>query len=83
MSILPYGILYHLASGQTHTWSESEWRGKDALNREKEIVTTLIREKTGLLYDRPTQGGGNTNTGGLAEHFFRPKHREAIFVQQS
>ena len=71
-------ILYHLASGQTHTWSERDWRVKDALDLEKETVIQTIREKTGLLYDKPTQGGGNTNTGRLAEKFFKPKRREAI-----
>ena len=31
-----------------------------------------------MLIDTPTSGGGNTNTGGIAEKFLQPQHREAI-----
>lgn len=71
-------VLYHLVSGQTHTWSEVEFRVKDALKAAKKETIKHIREKLGFLIDTPTSGGGNTDTGGIAERFFSRESREDI-----
>ena len=71
-------LLYHLVSGQTHTWSEQNWRVKDALKLGKSETVELIRQKCGFLIDTPTSNGGNTNYGGIADRFFGQEHREDI-----
>ena len=71
-------LLYHLVSGQTHTWSESNWRVKDALKSAKKETINLIRKNCGFLIDTPTSGGGNTDTGVIADRFFDPVNRDAI-----
>ena len=71
-------LLYHLVSGQTHTWSEREYRVKDALKSAKKETIKHIRKKLGFLIDTPTSGGGNTDTGGIAERFFSRESREDI-----
>jgi hypothetical protein len=73
-------LLYHLVSGQTHTWSETEFRVKDALKIAKKVTIKHIRKKLGFLIDTPTSGGGNTDTGGIAERFFSRESREDICV---
>ncbi|CAL4094100.1 unnamed protein product [Meganyctiphanes norvegica] len=37
-----------------------------------------VRLKTGMLIDTPQSGGGNTNTGVLAEKYFNPDFRQDI-----
>ena len=71
-------IHYHLTSGQTHTWSEANPRVKNALKIGKEEVIRVVREKCGFQLDTPTQDGGNTNNGPIADRYFDPKNREAI-----
>ena len=71
-------LLYHLVSGQTHTWSERQWRVKDALKIAKKEIINHIREKLGFLIDTPTSGGGNTDTGVVAERFFSRESRKDI-----
>ena len=71
-------LLYHLVSGQTHTWSEENHRVKDALKLAKKETIEHIRKSLGFLIDTPTSGGGNTDTGGIAERFFSPESREKI-----
>lgn len=71
-------LLYHLVSGQTHTWSESNPRVKDAVAAAKKQVITHIRKTCGFLVDSPTQVGGNSNTGPVSEKFFGAKHRAGI-----
>ena len=71
-------LLYHLVSDQTHTWSETEFRVKDALKIAKKSAIKHIRNKLGFLIDTPTSGGGNTDTGGIAERFFSRESREDI-----
>lgn len=63
-------LLYHLVSGQTHTWSEDNWRVKDALKVAKNTVINSLHKECGFLMDTPTSGGGNTDTGGIADKFF-------------
>ena len=70
-------LLYHLASGQTHTWSETG-RTKEILKKEKARIIEYLSKKYSFLMDTPTSNGGNTNTGGLAKRFFDPKNREVI-----
>ena len=62
-------VLYHLVSRQTHTWLERNYEVKDALKAGKKEV----QEKLGFLIDTPTSGGGNTDTGGIADRFFTPQ----------
>ena len=71
-------LLYHLVSGQTHTWSEREYRVKDALKAAKKETVKQIRKMCGFLMDTPTSGGGNTDTGGTADLFFSPEKRKDI-----
>ena len=71
-------LLYHLVSGQTQTWSEGNYRVKDALKSAKKETIKHIRSKLGFLIDTPTSGGGNTDTGVIAERFFSPESREDI-----
>jgi hypothetical protein len=63
-------LLYHLVSGQTHTWSESSPNVKLALSVAKPEVIEHIRKNCGFLVDCPTKIGGNTNTGPTADRFF-------------
>ena len=70
--------LYHLVSGQTHTWSESNLNVKQALTVGKKEVIDHIKAKCGFLVDCPTVIGGNTNSGPIADRFFSPKNREDI-----
>lgn len=71
-------LLYHLVSGQTHTWSETNRYVKDAVAKGKRETIDHIRSKCGFLVDCPTQIGGNTNTGPVADRFFSIKNRETI-----
>ena len=71
-------LLYHLVSGQTHTWSETNANVKDAVAAAKKEAIDHIRNKCKFLVDCPTQIGGNTNTGPLSDKFFSVKHREDI-----
>lgn len=71
-------MLYHLVSGQTHTWSESNPNVKDALKCAKKEAIDHIRKKCVFLVDMATQIGGTTNTGTNTENFFNPKHRDEI-----
>ena len=73
-------LLYHLVSGQTHTWSESNANVKDAIKAAKKETIDHIRKECDdhLLVDCPTAIGGNTNTGPVADRFFSPKNRNDI-----
>ena len=72
-------LLYHLVSGQTHTWSESSPNVKIAIAAaKKEDDIDHIRNKCGFLVDCPTKMGGNTNTGPIADRFFDPMNRKSI-----
>ena len=71
-------MLYHLVSGQTHTWSESNPNVKDAIKKAKKECIDHIRKECRFLVDCPTQIGGNTNTGPLADNFFSSEHRLKI-----
>ena len=71
-------LLYHLVSGQTHTWSETEYRVADASRLAKKEVMDNIRHTCGFLIDTPTSNGGNTNTQGISDRFFSPRNREDI-----
>ena len=71
-------LLYHLVSGQTHTWSEGNHRVKDALKSAKKETVEHIRKNLGFLIDTPTSDGGNTDSGGIAERFFSSESREDI-----
>ena len=71
-------ILYHLVSGQVHTWSESNANVKDALKAAKKETINHIRSACEFLVDCPTQNGGTTNTGPVAEKFFSTKHRDPL-----
>ena len=73
-------LLYHLVSGQTQTWSERNYRVKDALKVAKKETIEHIRQKLGFLIDTPTSGGGNTDTGGITDRFFSIESREDICV---
>ena len=71
-------LLYHLVSGQTHTWSETSPNVKLAISAAKGEVINHIRKTCGFLVDCPTSIGGNTNTGPVAEKFFSPENRITI-----
>ena len=71
-------LLYHLVSGQRHTWSESNPSVKSAVKIAKVEVIETVRQKTGILLDSPTSDGGNTNSGPVADRFFSVKERENI-----
>ena len=71
-------LLYHLVSGQTHTWSETSPNVKLAVGLAKQEVIDHIRKECGFLVDCPTKVGGNTNTGPVADRFFSPENRESI-----
>ena len=71
-------LLYHLVSGQTHTWSETNWHVKEALKLAKKEVQKHIDEKCHFLIDTPTSAGGNTDTGVIADRFFNLKNRNNI-----
>ena len=71
-------LLYHLVSGQTHTWSESEPHIKDAIAAAKKEAISAIKAKCEFLVDCPTHMGGNTNTGPVSDKFFSAKHRKGI-----
>ena len=71
-------LLYHLVSGQTHTWSESSPEVKGAIKAAKRKCIDHIRLECGFLVDCPTQIGGNTNSGPIAEKFFSATHRNGI-----
>ena len=62
-------LLYHIVSGQTHTWSESNCNVKDAVKAAKKKCISHIRKECWFLVDCPTQIGGNTNTGPVAQKF--------------
>ena len=67
-------LLYHLVSGQTHTWSESNANVKDAIKAAKRETIDHIRRECGFLVDCPTSIEGNTNTGPIADQFFSAKN---------
>ena len=71
-------LLYHIVGGQTHTWSESNPRVKDAVKLAKKECIDHISKNCGFLVDCPTSIGGNTNTGPVAQKFFSPQHRANI-----
>ncbi len=71
-------LLFHLVSGQTHTWSESSPNVRLALTAAKKEVIDHIRNLCGFLVDCPTNIGGNTYSGPISEKFFSPKYREDI-----
>ena len=71
-------LLYHLVSGQTHTWSESNANVKQALSAAKKEIIDHVRVTCGFLLDCPTTIGGNTNSGPIAERFFSPESRMHI-----
>ena len=71
-------LLYHVESGQTHTWSESNANILKAVNLAKEQVREKIAEMCGLVLDMPTVNGGNTNSGPTADRFFEVKERMNI-----
>lgn len=64
-------LLYHLVSGQTHTWSKSNANVKQAIALAKKETIEHLNNATQMSLDTPTNSGGNTNTGPLAERFFR------------
>ena len=45
----PLKLLYHPVSDQTHTWSEGNYRIKDALKSSKKETIKHIRSKLGFL----------------------------------
>ena len=63
-------LLYHIESGQTHTWSESNANVLQAVNLAKKEVREKISQQCGLVLDMPTSNGGNTNNGPTADRFF-------------
>ena len=71
-------LLYHIVGGQTHTWSESNPRVKDAVKLAKKECIDHISKNCGFLVDCPTSIGGNTNTSPVAQKFFSPQHRSNI-----
>ena len=71
-------LLYHLESGQTHTWSESNARVLQAVTLAKKQIREKISELCGLVLDMPTANGGNTNSGPTADRFFEVKDRVKI-----
>lgn len=71
-------IFQHIVSGQTHTWSESNPCVKDALKLAKVEIIDHVLKETGMLIDSPTEKGGNTSSGPLADRFFGPKEGEKI-----
>ena len=71
-------IFQHIMSSQTHTWSESNPRVKDALKLAKDEIIDHILKETGMLIDSLIEKGGNTNGGPLMDRFFGPKEREQI-----
>ena len=71
-------LLYHLVSGQTHTWSETNANMKDAIKAVNEETIDHIRKECGFLVDCPTPNGGNTNTGPIAQRFFAPENRNSV-----
>ena len=71
-------LLYHIESGQTHTWSESNANVLQAVNLAKKEVREKISQQCGLVLDMPTSNGGNTNNGPTADRFFDVVNRESI-----
>ena len=71
-------LLYHLVSGQTHTWSETGLGVKRALTNAKQEVIDHIWKHCNFLVDTPTSNGGNTNIGPTSELFFKEANRVAI-----
>ena len=48
------------------------------VNAAKLNVQETLRNRIGILVDVPTSGGGNTNSGGVAERFFSTENRPVI-----
>ena len=71
-------MLYHIESGQTHTWSEANANVLRAVVLAKEQVREKIANSCSLVLDQPTANGGNTNSGPTADRFFAKKDREKI-----
>ena len=51
-----------------------------SINKAKEKCINHIEAETGLLYDKPTNKGGNTNCGPIATKLFSPAIRQDICV---
>lgn len=62
-------MLYHIVSGQTHAWSETNARVKDAIKAAKVETIDHVLIKYGFLIDCLTQIGGNTSTGPVSDKF--------------
>ena len=71
-------VLYHVESGQTHTWSETNANVRNAVDLSKKHVTNQISKLCGLVLDKPTSNGGNTNDGPTADRFFDKENRQKI-----
>ena len=71
-------ILYHLVAG-VKDWSESTQVTRFISNGKGECLNH-IEAKTGLVYNKPTDKGGNTNCGPIAIKFFSPTLRPEICV---
>ena len=70
-------LLYRLCAGVT-VWGTSDKSQLPLVNKAKEHVQEHMRSKTGMLIDVPTAGGGNTNSGPMAERFFSPGNRDVV-----
>ena len=69
-------LLYHIVSGQTHTWLESNANLKLAIKAAKiEVIEHVSKTCNVLLLDSPTTNGRNRNTGPVADRFFTPVNR--------
>ena len=62
-------VLYHIVAGHKE-WSEASQYSSRILKDTKQQVIDEIFKLTNILIDTPCRGGGNTNSGPLADLFF-------------
>ena len=69
-------FLYHLVAG-IKDWTESANVAR-YINNAKEECINHIETEAGIIFDRPTNKGGNTNCGPIATQYFSPNLRPVI-----
>ena len=70
-------ILYHLVADHK-SWFEGGSLTQSCLKRAKKECIDKVLESTGILLDSQCSGGGNTNSGPIADRYFEPANREVI-----
>ena len=70
--------IYSRLVAVVYFWGESNWALNTFIHVGKQEAIEHVRKGTGMLIDTPTSGGGNTNTGVMAERFLDPDVRDTI-----